>query len=174
TSFAAWFGLAECNAGDRIVIRHPSDTTRFTFRGSYETAVRAYQRALLLAPAFNLTFERRAADRLPNLLFTERWYWRDGILGGSGPRLAHPAPRWPSSRRHNAWSDSQASAYGTLRTACACSSKRAISRARASWAIRYCGWRPCPPPGLRESRSCSADPRSRTGSSRRKTRRGCR
>jgi len=83
TSFAAWFGLAECNAGDRIVIRHPGDTTRFTFRGSYETAVRAYQRALLLAPAFNLTFERRAADRLPNLLFTERWYWREGILDGS-------------------------------------------------------------------------------------------
>src|SRR3989454_6548345 len=83
TSFAAWFGLAECNAADRIVIRHPSDTTRFTFRGSYETAVRAYQRALLLAPAFNLTFERRAADRLPNLLFTERWYWREGILDGS-------------------------------------------------------------------------------------------
>src|SRR2546425_474563 len=83
TSFAAWFGLAECNAADRIVIRHPSDTTRFTFRGSYETAVRAYQRALLLAPAFNLTFDRRAVDRLPNLLFTERWYWREGGLDGS-------------------------------------------------------------------------------------------
>jgi tetratricopeptide (TPR) repeat protein len=83
TSFAAWYGLAECNAGDRDVIRYPGDTTRFTFRGSYETAVQAYRRALLLAPAFNLTFERRAIDRLPSLLFTERWYWREGLLDGS-------------------------------------------------------------------------------------------
>jgi tetratricopeptide (TPR) repeat protein len=83
TSFAAWYGLAECNAGDRVVIRYPGDTARFTFRGSYETAVQAYRRALLLAPAFNLTFERRAIDRLPSLLFTERWYWRDGLLDGS-------------------------------------------------------------------------------------------
>jgi len=55
----------------------------FTFRGSYETAVQAYRRALLLAPAFNLTFGRRAIDRLPHLLFAERWYWREGFVDGS-------------------------------------------------------------------------------------------
>ena len=83
TNVAAWYGLAECNAVDRVVIRYPRDTTRFTFRGSYETAVQAYRRALLLAPAFNLTFERRAVDRLPHLLFTERWAWREGFVDGS-------------------------------------------------------------------------------------------
>jgi len=82
-SFAAWYGLGECNAGDRVVIRYPRDTARFTFRGSYETAVQAYRRALLLAPGFNLTSERGAIDRLPALLFTERWYWREGFLDGS-------------------------------------------------------------------------------------------
>jgi len=92
TSFAAWYGLAECNAADRAVIPYPPDTTRFTFRGSYETAVQAYRRALLLAPAFNLTFGRRAIDRLPHLLFAERWYWREGFVDGSNyyafPELA--------------------------------------------------------------------------------------
>ena len=83
TSFAGWYGLAACNAVDRTVIRYPGDTTRFTFRGSYETAVQAYRRALTLAPAFNLTFERRAINRLPHLLFTERWYWREGFVDGS-------------------------------------------------------------------------------------------
>jgi tetratricopeptide (TPR) repeat protein len=83
TSFAAWYGLAECNAIDRMVIRYPGDTTRFTFRGSYETAVQAYRRALLLAPAFNLALERRAIERLPHLLFSERWYWREGFVDGS-------------------------------------------------------------------------------------------
>jgi tetratricopeptide (TPR) repeat protein len=83
TNVAAWYGLAECNAVDQVVIRYPRDTTRFTFRGSYETAVQAYRRALLLAPAFNLTFERLAVDRLPHLLMAERWYWREGFVDGS-------------------------------------------------------------------------------------------
>lgn len=83
SSFAGWYGLAECNALDRVVIRYPPDTTRFTFRGSYETAVQAYRRALLLAPAFNLTSERRAIDRLPRVLFAERWHWRMGVADGS-------------------------------------------------------------------------------------------
>ncbi|HYL55439.1 MAG TPA: hypothetical protein VEU73_07660 [Gemmatimonadales bacterium] len=83
TSFAAWYGLAECNAVDRTVVRYAGDTTRFTFRGSFETAAQAYRRALTLAPAFNLTFERRAINHLPHLLFTERWYWREGFLDGA-------------------------------------------------------------------------------------------
>jgi len=83
TSFAGWYGLAECNANDRGVIPYPPDTSRWTFRGSYETAVQAFRRALLLAPAFNLALERQAVDRLPSLLFTERWYWREGLLKDS-------------------------------------------------------------------------------------------
>ena len=71
TSFAGWYGLADCNARDETVVRYPADTTRFTYRGSYETAVQAYRRALRLAPAFNLTFERRIIDRLPRMLFAE-------------------------------------------------------------------------------------------------------
>ncbi|PYP43263.1 MAG: hypothetical protein DMD42_10620, partial [Gemmatimonadetes bacterium] len=89
SSFAGWYGLAECNALDRLVIRHPSDTARFTFRGGYETAVQAYRRALVLAPAFNLTSERRAIERLPRLLFAERWYTREGVMDGSG-YVAYP------------------------------------------------------------------------------------
>jgi tetratricopeptide (TPR) repeat protein len=83
TIFAAWYGLAECNARDDTVIRYPRDTSRFTFRGSYETAVQAYRRALTLAPAFNLAFGRRAMDRLPTLLFAERWFWRGGSYNGA-------------------------------------------------------------------------------------------
>src|SRR2546426_11337630 len=67
----------------------PTDPTRFTFRGIYETAVQAYRRALLLAPAFNLTSERRAIERLPRLLFAERWYTRPGVMDGSG-YVAYP------------------------------------------------------------------------------------
>ncbi|HMH81685.1 MAG TPA: hypothetical protein VK531_02365 [Gemmatimonadales bacterium] len=89
TSFVGWYGLAECNAGDRAVIRYPADTSRFTFRGSYETAMQAYRRALLLAPSFNLSFGQHAIDRLPHLLFAERWFWREGFVDGA-PFYAFP------------------------------------------------------------------------------------
>ncbi len=82
TSFAAWYGLAECNAGDPVVIRDARDTTRYVFRGSWHTAVQAYRRALLLAPSFNLTSEGRfVLERLPRLLLAERWFWRGGRYG---------------------------------------------------------------------------------------------
>src|SRR5256886_1692409 len=102
TSFAGWYGLAECNAGDPIVVADPQDTARFAFRGSWHTAVVAYRRALLLAPSFNFIFGRRAAERLTPVL-QAGIYWlragrRDGMTfyafpKGEGDTLAfHPVP----------------------------------------------------------------------------------
>jgi hypothetical protein len=81
TSFAAWYGLAECNVGDPVVIRDPRDTTRYVFRGSWHTAVLAYRRALLLAPSFNFTFGSRAAERLTRILPVESYWLRGGVFG---------------------------------------------------------------------------------------------
>jgi tetratricopeptide (TPR) repeat protein len=78
TSFAGWYGLAECNASDPVVARDPRDTSRFAFRGSWHTAVLAYRRALLLAPSFNFIFGRRAAERLTRILQAEIYWWRAG------------------------------------------------------------------------------------------------
>ncbi len=102
TSFSGWFGLAECNAGDPDVGRDPQDTARFIFRGSWQTAVVAYRRALLLAPSFNFIFGRRAAERLTRILQAEIYWWRAGRSDGEsfyafpvieGDTLAfHPVP----------------------------------------------------------------------------------
>jgi tetratricopeptide (TPR) repeat protein len=81
THFAAWYGLAECNAADPVVIPDRADTTRFVFRGSWETAVRAYRRALLLAPSFNFAFGSRAAQRLTQILPAQVYWWREGRRG---------------------------------------------------------------------------------------------
>src|SRR5437879_5964988 len=40
-NFDAWYGLAQCNADDPVVIRDPRDSTRFVFRGSWHTATAA-------------------------------------------------------------------------------------------------------------------------------------
>src|SRR5579884_1597752 len=90
TSFAAWYGLAECNAGDPVVLRDPRDSTRYVFRGSWHTAALAYRRALLLAPSFNFVFGSRAAERLARILPAEAYWWREGRLD-TVPYFALPA-----------------------------------------------------------------------------------
>src|SRR5438034_260055 len=79
-NFDAWYGLAQCNAEDPVVIRDPADTMRFVFRGSWHTAVLAYTKALLLAPSFNFVFGTRARQRLAQLLLAEEFWWRRGRL----------------------------------------------------------------------------------------------
>ncbi len=77
-NFDAWYGLAQCNAEDPVVIRDPADTMRFVFRGSWHTAVLAYTKALLLAPSFNFAFGTHARERLARLLLAEDFWWREG------------------------------------------------------------------------------------------------
>ncbi len=78
SNFAAWYGLAECHAADPVVIPDPADTNRYVFRSSWETAVRAYRRALLLTPSFNFAFGSRATERLTQILPAEVYWVRQG------------------------------------------------------------------------------------------------
>ncbi|HYT05122.1 MAG TPA: hypothetical protein VEM13_09625 [Gemmatimonadales bacterium] len=80
TSFAAWYGLAECNTADPVVVRDPQDSGRFVFRGSWHTATLAYRNALLLAPAFNFALGSHATARLEGVLIAEMNWWRTGQL----------------------------------------------------------------------------------------------
>jgi len=89
TSFAAWYGLAECNAGDPVVLRNPVDSAEYVFRGSWHSAALAYRRALLLAPSFNFVFGGGAAQRLTRILLAERYWWREGLFG-SVPYFGFP------------------------------------------------------------------------------------
>src|SRR2546426_4655235 len=43
SNFDGWYGLAQCNAEDPVVMRDPADSTRFVFRGSWQTAALAYR-----------------------------------------------------------------------------------------------------------------------------------
>src|SRR5947199_9981009 len=92
TNLPAWYGLAECNAGDPVVIRDPRDSARYVFRGSWHAAARAYKHALLLAPSFNLAFGTRARERLAHLLLAEEFWWREGsfdtVPGFPSPEVA--------------------------------------------------------------------------------------
>jgi tetratricopeptide (TPR) repeat protein len=73
-SFTGWFGLAECNAADRGVVRDAASPSRWRFRGSMRTAFQAYRRALEMLPSAHRAF----ASRLPDLFFIEAAYYRSG------------------------------------------------------------------------------------------------
>jgi serine/threonine protein kinase len=77
--FAAWYGLGDCHARDRAVVRDPASPTRWGFRGSYHAAVNAYTRALRINSAVHRAFRGDELDRLARLLFTEMNVYREGM-----------------------------------------------------------------------------------------------
>jgi tetratricopeptide (TPR) repeat protein len=86
-SFTGWFGLAECNATDRGVVRDAASPSRWRFRGSMRTAFQAYRRALEMLPSAHRAF----ASRLPDLFFIEAAYYRSGTAVS------------PDTGRYGAW-----------------------------------------------------------------------
>lgn len=54
----AQFGVGDCEYRDDAVFPASADSTRWQFRGSYNTALRAYSRVLELDPANHLAFQR--------------------------------------------------------------------------------------------------------------------
>jgi len=94
--FTAWFGLGECYRKDRLVVKDAKSSSGWRFRGSYETALEAYRRALQIVPSVHLAFRGDAFARLPSLLFTETNVFRGGyaltpdtVLFGAWPTLDH-------------------------------------------------------------------------------------
>jgi tetratricopeptide (TPR) repeat protein len=80
TDFAAWLGLGDCNARDDAVVRDTRSPTGYVFRGSYWTAVRAYQRAVALVPSFQQAERGAAFGRLAGrVLPTEESTLRRGV-----------------------------------------------------------------------------------------------
>jgi tetratricopeptide (TPR) repeat protein len=90
TDFAAWFGLGECEARDRTVVRAPGSPSGWAFRGSYHAAARAYERAFRLNPSAHHAF----VDRVPDLLYMmEPNYLRSGrpLPPDTGVYVAFPS-----------------------------------------------------------------------------------
>jgi tRNA A-37 threonylcarbamoyl transferase component Bud32 len=83
----AWLGLAVCQANDKTVVRSPSSPSGFAFRGSYEGAWRAVNRALELAPQ---AFGALPNDFLRRIAQVEHNRLRPG-QGVGGPFGAGPA-----------------------------------------------------------------------------------
>lgn len=91
-SFAAWFGLGECQSRDRLVLRDAASRSGWRFRSSQQGAITAYLRAFELVPSFQRVLTGTAFDRLSRLLYAEANYVRMGfaIGGDTMPFAAYP------------------------------------------------------------------------------------
>ena len=80
-------GIAFAQWKDPAVLRDPQSPSGWRFRGSVETAQRAYQRALQLAPG---AFALFPFDRIERLFNTETSRYRAGQSGDSAQFVAFP------------------------------------------------------------------------------------
>ena len=94
--FVGWFGLGECQALDPLVVSDAASASGFRYRGSYQAAVAAYQRALELIPSSHRAFGGTAYGRLTHLFYGEPNHLRGGyaltpdtLLMAAAPGLDH-------------------------------------------------------------------------------------
>jgi tetratricopeptide (TPR) repeat protein/tRNA A-37 threonylcarbamoyl transferase component Bud32 len=76
--FVGWFGLGECQARDRLVIRSSTSPSGWAFRSSQQAAIDAYARALELVPVVHRAFGGVAYGRLAGLFYVEGYHSRGG------------------------------------------------------------------------------------------------
>ncbi|MEX2155918.1 MAG: protein kinase [Gemmatimonadales bacterium] len=90
--FVGWFGLGECQARDRLVIRSATSPSGWRFRSSQHAAIDAYSRALELVPAVHRAFAGSAYTRLEALFYTQPFRYRNGyaLLPDTMQFAAHP------------------------------------------------------------------------------------
>src|SRR5262249_50625058 len=81
SSFAAWFGLGDCQANDHVVIRDRSNRRAWQFRSSYHAAAQAYLRAFAILPSAHRAPSELLLTRLNAVLVTRTGHYRPGWSG---------------------------------------------------------------------------------------------
>ncbi|HMI57979.1 MAG TPA: serine/threonine-protein kinase, partial [Gemmatimonadaceae bacterium] len=80
--FAVWYGLGDCRARDTVIVRSGLSPSGYKFRSGYESAIKAYTKALTLVPTAHLAFAGVGFERLSELLFTQSRQLRHGAIDG--------------------------------------------------------------------------------------------
>ena len=80
--FAVWYGLGDCHARDTVIVKSAASPSGYQFRSGYESAIRAYTKALALVPMAHLAFAGVGFERLSDLLFTQSGELRRGARDG--------------------------------------------------------------------------------------------
>jgi tRNA A-37 threonylcarbamoyl transferase component Bud32/tetratricopeptide (TPR) repeat protein len=87
-NFAVWYGLGDCHARDTVIVESAASPSGYKFRSGYESAIRAYTRALALVPTSHLAFAGVGFERLSGLFFTQSNSLRLGAMDGDSAVFA--------------------------------------------------------------------------------------
>jgi tRNA A-37 threonylcarbamoyl transferase component Bud32/tetratricopeptide (TPR) repeat protein len=80
--FSVWYGLGDCRARDTVIVKSAASPSGYKFRSGYESAIRAYTKALTLVPSSHLAFAGIGFERLSVRLFTQSNQVRSGAVDG--------------------------------------------------------------------------------------------
>jgi tRNA A-37 threonylcarbamoyl transferase component Bud32/tetratricopeptide (TPR) repeat protein len=80
--FSVWYGLGDCRARDTVIVKSAASPSGYKFRSGYESAIRAYMKALTLVPTAHLAFAGVGFERLSGLLYTQGSQLRLGAIDG--------------------------------------------------------------------------------------------
>ena len=136
--FPAWYGIGECNARDEVVL--PQGPGSWRFRGSYQRAVIAYERAFALLPTLNRSFSARAYSRLRSLMKTSANDLRPGRAAPPDTQQFLAYPSWSADTLafvpypREGFSKRSAQAHATLYEAID-QQRRRFHRLAHAWAV---------------------------------------
>ncbi|MEO6209099.1 MAG: serine/threonine-protein kinase [Gemmatimonadaceae bacterium] len=80
--FTVWYGLGDCRARDTVVVKSAASPSGWRFRSGYESAIKAYMKALTLVPSSHLAFAGVGFERLSRRLYTQSSQLRNGAVDG--------------------------------------------------------------------------------------------
>ncbi len=87
-NFRGWFGRAECQSRDHLVVADAASPSGWRFRSSYQGAINDYQQALTLIPSVYQAFKGASLERLSSLFYGELNTLRPGVKKiGDSPSL---------------------------------------------------------------------------------------
>ena len=92
--FSAWFSLGTCLRLDHAVIRDPASPSGWSFRASYNAALKAYERAFQLRPSIHRSFSGGSFEDIWRLLKTNRTDVRAGTALPPDTTRFAAAPSW--------------------------------------------------------------------------------
>ena len=92
--FSSWFSLGTCLRFDNAVIRDPASPSGWSFRGSYNAALNAYERAFQLRPSIHRSFRGGLFEDVRRLLKTNRTDVRAGRALPSDTTTFAAIPSW--------------------------------------------------------------------------------
>jgi tetratricopeptide (TPR) repeat protein len=142
--FVSWYGLGDCLASDKTVLRDVASPSGWRFRTSYRAALAAYRQAYLLVPSILMALRDRDLQSVRRLYKTSRQDRRmgraeDGTRFMAAPSWSHDSLAlvpWPVGSDHSAQSGAVAPPQANIAVAVG-HQRQVFLQTVQAWVVAY-------------------------------------